>query len=91
MRIILIISMLAVVAGCASVKPQHFVGPNGNNAYHMKCSGYGKRLGDCYEMAGQVCPNGYSVIGMENSVVGLPMANGSMMVAPQQSMAIECK
>ena len=91
MRIILIISILAVVAGCASVKPQGFIGPNGKTAYSMKCSGYGKRLGDCYQMAGQVCPRGYNIIGVESSVIGIPQMNGGTMMAPQQSMAIECK
>jgi hypothetical protein len=54
---------LVLLSGCASVNPQPFVGPSGNYAYSMKCSGMGRDWDDCLQKAGELCPDGYSIVG----------------------------
>jgi len=87
--------LLAVVplllTACAAIEPQQFVGPNSKTAYSMRCSGMGRTLDACYKKAGEVCPGGYSIIDRATGTVGVPMMNGGTMMAPQHSIAIECK
>jgi hypothetical protein len=56
----------------------------------MRCSGMGRTLEMCYQKAGEVCPNGYSIVGQNSSTIAVPV-NGSIMVAPQHNLSIECK
>ncbi len=79
-----------IFTACAEIVPQQFVGPNAKTAYSMKCSGMGRTLDACYKKAGEVCPNGYTIIDRATGTVGIPM-NGGTMMAPQHSLAIECK
>ena len=79
-----------LLAACAAISPQQFVGPNGKTAYSMRCSGMGRTLDACYKKAGEVCPNGYTIIDRASGTVGIPM-NGGTMMAPQHNIAIECK
>lgn len=81
--------VVLLLAGCA-VQPKPFNGPGGKPAYSMNCSGSGRTLTACYEKAGELCPNGYNVIGQSTGVVGLPAYGGTLM-APQRELAIECK
>lgn len=80
-----------LLAACASIEPQQFVGPNSKTAYSMKCSGMGRTLDACYKKAGEVCPQGYNIIDRASGTVGVPMMNGGMMMAPEHNIAIECK
>ncbi len=82
--------LVLMLAGCASIKPVPFKGPNGNKAYSMHCSGMGRTLGKCYQKAGEVCPNGYSIVGQNTSTIAVPY-NGSFVAAPQHSLTIECR
>ena len=84
----LITSML--ISCSKEVVPVLFKGPNGKDAYSMKCSGFGRTWDKCYQKAGQVCPNGYELIDKRSSTVMLPTAYG-LVAAPKQDMAIECK
>lgn len=79
------------LTACASIEPQQFVGPNSKTAYSMKCSGMGRTLDACYKKAGEICPGGYNIIDRASGTVGIPMANGGTMMAPQHNIAIECK
>lgn len=81
-----LVALLILLPSCAEVIPVLFKGPNGGTAYSMKCSGMGRTLDDCYKKAGELCPNGYRIVGQASSVVG----NGGM-IAPQHHLAIECK
>ena len=85
---IVAVSMLLV--SCASIKPQSFIGPNGKQAYTMRCSGLGRTLEMCYQKAGEVCPSGYGIVGQNSSTVAVPI-NGSFIAAPQHNLTIECK
>lgn len=87
MRFIILVTLLS---GCASVSPQPFVGPGGQQAYSMKCSGLGRTWDKCYKKAGEICPDGYEIIDQRSSTVAVPYRN-SIIAAPKQNMAIECK
>lgn len=86
--ILLLVSFL--LTSCMAVNPQPFKGPSGKAAYSMKCSGMGRTLDDCYQKAGEVCPDGYHIIDRASGTAALPV-NGGLMAAPQHHLAIECK
>jgi hypothetical protein len=56
----------------------------------MRCSGMGRTLEMCYQKAGELCSNGYNIVGQDNSMIAVPV-NGSIMAAPQRNLTIECK
>lgn len=87
---LLVALALLLLSGCASVKPQSFVGPSGNQAYSMKCSGFGRDWDDCLSTAGELCPAGYSIIGQNSESVGIPTQNG-LVIAPKRNLSIECE
>ncbi len=80
----------ATVAACASIDPKSFSGPNGKPAYSMRCSGMGRTLDACYQKAGEVCPNGYNIIDRSSGTIDVPTSSG-MLIAPKESLAVECK
>lgn len=84
------LALLPLVASCAAIEPQKFSGPTGNTAYSMRCSGMGRTLDACYKKAGEVCPNGYTIIDRASGTVAVPVG-GSIVAAPQHNLAIECK
>ena len=84
------LAAVGVLAGCAAtVNPQPFVGPSGNEAYSMKCSGMGRDWDDCLQKAGELCPDGYSIVGQTSETVGVPLQD-SMLIAPKRNLSIEC-
>jgi hypothetical protein len=87
----LIVIMVVLMTGCASIEPSQFVGPNGKTAYSMDCSGMGRTLDACYKKAGEICPSGYLIVNSASGTVGVPLANGGVLIAPQHNLAIECK
>ncbi len=56
----------------------------------MKCSGMGRSWDKCFVKAGELCPAGYNVISQTSGTVAVPVG-GSIMAAPKQALAIECK
>ena len=90
MKKLLSLFVLTSLFGCASIEPIEFVGPNGKKAYSMKCSGMGKTLDACYKKAGEICSKGYLIIDNRSDTAIIPV-NGSIIAAPQRSLAIECK
>jgi hypothetical protein len=78
------------LAGCMSIDPTSFKGPNGKQGYSMKCSGFGRTLDACYQKAGEVCPSGYNIVDRSSGTVGF-MNQGTFMMAPQNGLVIECK
>ena len=85
------LALLPLIASCASIDPQQFVGPNGRTAYSMRCSGMGRTLDACYKKAGEVCPSGYTIIDRASGTVAVPVYGGGIVAAPQHNLAIECK
>jgi hypothetical protein len=84
------ISILLLLASCASIQPQEFKGPNGKTAYSMVCSGMGRTLDECYKKAGEICPGGYNIIDRASGIVAVPVG-GRLVPATQHNLAIECK
>ncbi len=87
------LALLAVssgLIGCMSISPTSFKGPSGKQAYSMKCSGMGRTMDACYQKAGEVCPNGYNILDRSSGTVGF-MNQGTLMMAPREQLAIECK
>ena len=78
------------LAGCMAIDPVPFKGPDGKQAYSMRCSGMGRSLDACYQKAGEVCSAGYSIVDRPSGTVGF-MNQGTMMMAPQNGLVIQCK
>ncbi len=87
---ILYVAIPLLLSACAAIEPQQFVGPDGKTAYSMRCSGMGRTLDACYKKAGEVCPNGYTIVDRASGMVAVPV-NGGIIAAPQHNLAIECK
>lgn len=91
MRSTVLLTICLLLASCASIDPIQFRGPNGKVAYSMKCSGWGRTLGACYQKAGEVCPSGYNIVDRTSSTVAVPTNGGGIMAAPSHHLAIECR
>lgn len=79
-----------LIGGCMSISPQQFSGPNGKTAYSMRCSGMGRTMDACFKTAGELCPNGYDIIDRSSGTVAM-MYKGTLMAAPKEQFAVECK
>ena len=92
MRTIVIAASIGLfISACAPVTPNSFNGPNGRQAYSMQCSGFGRTMDACLKKAGEMCPNGYSVIDRGSNSVAYASATGPFMMMPKESLAVECK
>jgi len=80
---------LTVLTACASITPQSIRGPNGRQAFAMKCSGMGRTLEACYAKAGELCSSGYTIVDRASGTVAVPV-NGGVMAAPTNTLVIEC-
>ena len=54
----LLVSLSLIIAGC-SASSVKVISPSGNDAYSIECK---LSVQSCYKMAGELCPNGYSII-----------------------------
>lgn len=82
--------LLLLVAGCATIQPHQFIGPNGRTAYSMSCSGMGKTLDACYRKAGELCSGQYVVVGLAAGTDGVG-SGGAVVISTEYHLAIECK
>lgn len=91
----LIVLTVMFLWSCASIDPVRFVGPNGNRAYSMDCGGGRWSISACYQKAGELCWNGYTIIGQDSGTAGvvvMPVGTGYMGVPVRRhTLAIECK
>lgn len=85
-RIVFLVIFPLLVTSCASISPNSFVGPSGKPAYAMQCSGLGRTIDACYKKAGEICPNGYTIVDHSSNLVG----SGGI-IATNEGLAIECK
>jgi hypothetical protein len=91
MKYLAIVLSTMLLMSCASIQPKPFKGPGGGEAYSMRCSGLGRTLHDCYQKAGELCPDGYNLIDITSGSVGVPQSGGGMLMARRDDMAVECK
>lgn len=89
-HVVALMCLLVFLSSCVAIAPVQFKGPNGKTAYSMRCSGMGRTIEDCYQKAGEVCPDGYTILDRDSSLVGAPMGGG-MYITTKRGMAIECK
>ena len=87
-RIAMIFALVA--AGCASVNPIPITGPSGRPGYAMQCSGMGRSIEQCYQVAGQKCASGYQVVSRSSELIAMPV-NGSIAMAPRTGLVVECR
>lgn len=87
---LVVVTGLLVCWGCASIQPIPVKGPNGRDGYTMKCSGAGRTLEACYQKAGEVCPNGYSIVTQDAQTVAFS-SGGNFYAAPRRNLTIECR
>ena len=59
-RSIAVVSMLPLL-GCAMA--DEMVLPDGTKGYNISCDGAILSMGDCYKKAGDLCPQGYDLLG----------------------------
>ncbi len=83
-------AVVLAAAGCASVNPVPFTGPSGRQGYAMQCSGMGRTIEQCYQVAGQKCPGGYQIVSRSSELMAVPL-NGSIMMAPRTGLVVECR
>lgn len=65
-------------------------GPNGRPAYFIACSGMGRTLAACYDTAGRLCPDGYTLVDRVSTARITSTTQGGVFSSPQHSMLIEC-
>jgi hypothetical protein len=87
---LLVVTLSVLMIAACSVDPRPFIGPDGNNAYSMRCSGMGLDWSDCYAEAGKLCPNGYKIIQQHSGMIAVP-AGSTLIAAPKQDLVVECK
>lgn len=90
MKNFLIMLVCVTIGGCMSISPEQFSGPNGRAAYSMKCSGFGRNVNACFKTAGELCPHGYDIVDRSSGTQAM-MFRGTLMAAPKEQLAIECK
>ena len=83
-------AVVLTTAGCASVNPVPITGPSGRQGYAMQCSGMGRSIEQCYQVAGQKCSSGYQVVGRSSELIAIPV-NGSIAMAPRTGLVVECR
>jgi hypothetical protein len=74
--------VLALLAGCVSVRLNEVKGPDGKTALALKC-------GDataCYKKAGELCPDGYDLVDKNNATYVVENYGGSV-----TTLVVECK
>lgn len=84
------LTLMLLLASCATIVPHKFVGPNGRTAYAMRCTGEDP-FAACYKKAGELCPSGYTVVDRATGTVAVPVYGGGIVAAPRHNLAIECK
>lgn len=91
----LTVASFMLVACASSITAVPFKGPNGKQAYTMRCSGKGRSIEMCNRKAADVCPHGYDVIEekkpeLSKQQKAAALADDSRK-APPDHLSVECK
>jgi hypothetical protein len=92
----LAIAILTLAACASSITAVPFKGPNGGQAYTMRCTGKGRTMDQCNRKAADVCPQGYDVIEEKKPApsaaeIAEAMVDDSIKNAPPDHLSVECK
>lgn len=83
---IAVFAVAALLTGCVQIT--HINGPDGRPAMVLRC---GMQEDQCYKKAGELCPDGYDMVGGSVGMAIVPMRNGGMFGGSQHSLVISCK
>lgn len=86
MKTLVTVVLAMALVGCGATAKK-IVAPSGKTGYSLNC---GNNIDNCYEKAGELCPNGYTMLNQTTGAVGVPF-QGGMVMAPQHTMAVECR
>lgn len=88
----LLAALFALTACASPIIPIPYKGPNGRQAYTMRCSGEGRTMEMCNSKAARLCPKGYDTL-PEKELKPNPQAKAAGIVEdlPQARLSIECK
>lgn len=90
MRILACLSAALLLSGCA-VTHTTITGPDGRQAFVMKCSGYMRDRGDCLAEAGKLCPQGYAVVDDSSRMAGIVATQYALIPVNRDYLTISCK
>ncbi len=89
--VLVAIAALTLVACASAIHPVPFKGPNGKQAYTMRCSGKGRTVELCSRKAADLCPQGYDEIA-EKTTKNTARKNAFADATPAADhLSIECK
>lgn len=88
-KFILVVFTLILLTSCATSK--QIVLPSGNIGHSINCSGTAVPASKCIEKAGEVCPQGYSVVTSHNERGAMTNFNGGLVATSHKGIVIECK
>jgi hypothetical protein len=89
-RTIFALCLAASTTACA-VPAKQVSGPDGRTAYSLKCSGMGRTKEDCYQKAGEICPNGYNVADDSSRLAGVYVTQYAAIPINQDYLLISCR
>jgi hypothetical protein len=67
---------LLVVSACAI--SQEMVMPDGSQGYNISCDGSALSMGTCYQKAGDLCPQGYDILGQDGEAHPMGYSGGQL-------------
>ena len=89
-----IVASLTLVACASSITPVPFKGPNGRQAYTMRCSGKGRTIEMCNRKASAVCPHGYDIVEEKKPKLTAQEKTAALVddtTASPDHLSVECK
>jgi hypothetical protein len=92
----LLILSLIIICGCGA-KSKRAIGPDGRPLHHISCGGIQNSFEDCLEKAGELCPQGYDVLGSQDNVVhsanpfGGSRGVNPVMTQYKRNLTVQCK
>ena len=85
-NIISVAAALALLVGCAEIKPVEFRGPSGVRAFAVSCTS----LTECYQKIGSACGTKYRIIDVHTLEAVYPKGPGAV-YSYYHTIAVECR
>ena len=86
------LSLGLLLIGCASrpVSRQLYSDQDGKQVYETQCGGRAT-IGDCYQQANDICPQGFNQVGSEQSTGAYLMTGNVALPSTKRSLVFTCK
>lgn len=88
-NLILFIPLFLCVA-CGGIHARPVVGPNGNDAYSMLCSGFTRTMDQCLVKASELCSQGFSIVKAETYKLEYADSGDGFYMPPREYLGVEC-